>query len=246
MVRGVRQKKHEKLDAANLDKVIALLESDSPITKKEACEILNITYNTTRLKRIIEEHKDILSYRETRKNQLRGKRATSDEIKSVIVAYLDGDTTSSIAESLYRSTTFVRNIIDKAGVPQKLSKEAHSKCYRHKYAMLPEQCVAEEFEVGERVWSVRDNCIAIIKRENTVEHQVTHAGYVGYQNKEKCTNYLTKYGSRGYTIYTIEEKEIYSPIFGYMKNVGRYSFSLAYDLGKLTHLEEYGVDVRAI
>ncbi len=62
MVRGVRQKKHEKLDAANLDKVIALLESDSPITKKEACEILNITYNTTRLKRIIEETKCIGKY----------------------------------------------------------------------------------------------------------------------------------------------------------------------------------------
>ena len=75
---------------------------------------------------------------------------------------------------------------------------------------------------------------------------MAHAGYVGYQNKEKCTDYEKKYGSRGYNIYTIEEKEVYSPIFGYMKNVGRNSFSLAYDLGKLTHLEEYGVDVRAI
>ena len=61
--------------------------------------------------------------RDSFENLLRGKRATSDEIKSVIVAYLDGDTTSSIAESMYRSTTFVRNIIDKAGVPQKRSSK---------------------------------------------------------------------------------------------------------------------------
>ena len=50
---GVRQKKHEKLDETTLNKVVFLLEQPNPITKKEACEILNITYNTTRLNKIL-------------------------------------------------------------------------------------------------------------------------------------------------------------------------------------------------
>ena len=54
--RGVKAKAHEKLDGANVQKVINLLGTDEPITKKEACEILNIRYNTTRLQRIIEEN----------------------------------------------------------------------------------------------------------------------------------------------------------------------------------------------
>ena len=43
MPAGIRQKKHEKLDETTLSKVLALLESDTPITKKEACEMLNIS-----------------------------------------------------------------------------------------------------------------------------------------------------------------------------------------------------------
>ena len=37
----VRAAKHEKLSNENIAKVVSLLSGDSPITKKEACEILN-------------------------------------------------------------------------------------------------------------------------------------------------------------------------------------------------------------
>ena len=53
----MRIKKHENLTKANIAKVIDLLEAEKPITKKEACGILNITYNTTRLGNIITEYK---------------------------------------------------------------------------------------------------------------------------------------------------------------------------------------------
>jgi len=66
MKRGVKAKDHEKLDDANIQKVSDLLEADKPITKKEACEILNISYNTTRLKKIIEEYKDRIARRKAR------------------------------------------------------------------------------------------------------------------------------------------------------------------------------------
>jgi len=54
----VKAKEHENLSEANIKKVIELLEAEKPITKKEACEVLNISYNTTRLSKIIEEFKE--------------------------------------------------------------------------------------------------------------------------------------------------------------------------------------------
>ena len=57
--RGVKKKSHEKLDSGNIQRVIDLLEQEEPITKKEACEMLNIRYNTTRLQRIIDEHTEV-------------------------------------------------------------------------------------------------------------------------------------------------------------------------------------------
>lgn len=228
MPAGIRQKKHEKLDETTLSKVLALLESDTPITKKEACEMLNISYNTTRLNKILEEHKDIMSYRATRKAQNKGKRATKEEKQQAIQSYVNGDNISDIAKQLYRSSSFVRNIIQSAGVPEKQSKEAHSKYYKYRQPLLPEQCVSDSFEPGERVWSVNDNTVAIVKKEFTNEHQ---------------TNYEDKYGSKCYQIYVIEEKEIFSPIFGYLNNVGYYSSALAHDLGSLKHLEEYGIKI---
>ena len=69
-IRNVKAKSHEKLDATNVQKVIDLLEQESPITKKEACEILNIRYNTTRLQKIIDEHLEMTAFREKRKAKI--------------------------------------------------------------------------------------------------------------------------------------------------------------------------------
>jgi len=52
-VARVKVKDSEKLDPSNIRHVINLLESDKPITKKEACSLLRISYNTTRLGNII-------------------------------------------------------------------------------------------------------------------------------------------------------------------------------------------------
>ncbi len=240
---AIKSKSYEKLDFDNIERVIGFLTQDNPITKKEACEILNIRYNTTRLQRIIDEHNDLKHYRDTRRNQNKGKRASKDEIKSVVQSYLEGDNISEIAASNYRSNAFVKGIIQRVGVPEKLSKEAHSKVYRHKYQMLPEECVREEFEVGELVWSVKDNGIAKILRELTVEYMDSCAGY-----KKPVVNYETKYGAKGYHIWAydpVPQDVIDKSYFPYLdgRKCGYYSFSLAYDLGSLRHLEEIGVKI---
>ena len=225
-MRQTRKREHEKLDEVNLNRVIELLEGEQPITKKVACEMLNISYNTTRLGSIIAEHKDIIEYRATRKAQNRGKRATDLEKRDAIERYLDGQTVSEIAKGLFRSTTFVRNLIDNIGVPQKITKSEMS-VYRHRTPILPEQCVAEEFDIDERVWSAKYNTIAIIKK-----HCTKHA-----------TNYEKTYDSRMYQIFVITMTDFDTKYFGWQKIGGFWSHALAYDLGSLRHLKEYGIDI---
>tara|TARA_Y100001937_G_scaffold109452_1_gene154110 strand:+ start:1447 stop:2148 length:702 start_codon:yes stop_codon:yes gene_type:complete len=232
---ALRSRAHEKLDGANINKVIALLEADDPITKKEACEILNIRYNTTRLQKIIDEHNEVWAYKEKRKSQNKGKGATRDEIKTVIEYYLDGDNISEIATRIYRSNAFVKAIIERVGIPQKLPAQFD----RKRDIMLPEQCVAESFKEGERVWAARDNAIAIIKREQTVKHQEECPGYINPVDYEK------KYGAKGYQIYVITPCDTSQTLFPWIdgSKVGYHSFALAYDLGSLKHLEQYGVTI---
>jgi len=225
-MRQTRKREHEKLDEANLNRVIELLEGEQPITKKVACEMLNISYNTTRLGSIIAEHKDIIEYRATRKAQNRGKRATDLEKRDAIERYLDGQTVSEIAKGLFRSTTFVRNLIDNIGVPQKITKSEMS-VYRHRTPILPEQCVAEEFDIDERVWSAKYNTIAIIKKHVT----------------EHATNYEKTYDSKMYQIFVITMTDFDTKYFGWQKIGGFWSHALAYDLGSLRHLKEYGIDI---
>ena len=51
--------------------------------------------------------------------------------------------------------------------------------------------------------------------------------------------YQSKYAGKCYSIYVLEETE--SLAVG-----GFYAASIAYDLGKLTHLEQYGIDIEKI
>ena len=55
---AIKKKAHEKLDDKNINRVMLALESENPITKKEACGMLNISYNTTRLTKIINNYND--------------------------------------------------------------------------------------------------------------------------------------------------------------------------------------------
>lgn len=215
---AARIKKHEKLTETNIQHVINLLEADNPITKKEACSILNITYNTTRLNNIIAEHNETIRYRELRKSQNKGKGVTEAEKKSIVAYYLQGANISDIAKALYRSPAFIKAVIERLGIPQKLPDSDYEGI---KNAMLPEECVSETFEVGQKVWAVRKNLIATILREDT------------------RLNYEEKYGSKYYILWVTEMGECESPYFGTIKNAGHYSGSLAYDLGSLKHLEQY-------
>ena len=198
----------------NITHVISLLSKKPPITKKEACAILNISYNTTRLNKIIEEHEERAAYSEKRRSMNKGKKAQPHEIQTAIMEYLQGEPVSEIAKSMYRSSGFVKAILERIGEPQRPASQED----RGKGAFLPDNCVAEEFSPGEKVWSAKYHAPAIVERE---------------------VETLDKYESKGYGVYILEKSEDF--------NVGGFkAYALACELGKLLHLEQYGVNLQKI
>jgi len=140
-----------------------------------------------------------------------------------VAEYLEGQNVSTISKFLYRSPSFVKAILDKIGVPQRPS----SKQDRRYPAFLPESCVSEDFSEGEIVWSAHYHAPAVVEKEY----------------EEKRDFYLQKYDSKCYKIYIFEngsEESLYVP-----NGVGGfYGASLAYDLGKLSHIADMGIDLR--
>lgn len=227
-MRRLKKKDHENLSEANIQKVINLLNDKTPISKKEACSILNIAYNTARLQRIIDDFEDKVSYRALRKKQNRGRRATSQEIREAVERFLSGDPIAEIASGLFRSSAFVKGIIERVGVPQKTDEGID---------YLPDECCAEDFSPGELVWSARYSAPAIIEHEVSVDYQAERGGFID-------VNYETKYDSKCYGIWVLQSHdEDAEGAWARVKTGGFNAYSLAYDLGKLEHLKEFGVDL---
>lgn len=227
----LKRKDHENLTDSNIQKVINLLSADRPISKKAACDMLNISYNTTRLQKIIDDFEDKVEYREIRKKQNRGKAASNEEIREAVERYLSGDSITEIAAGLFRSAGFIRSIIERVGVPTP-SKEGGVLC-------LPDSCVAESFSSGEIVWSAVYQKPARVDHELSVDYQAEREGFID-------VNYEKKYGSKCYAIYVMEEIRDDTEKWANVETGGYFAYSLAYDLGKLSHLEKYGVDLSRI
>jgi len=214
----IRVKEGEALSEGNIKFVIELLAGTPPITKKEAYEILNISPNPKRLAQIIENYHAEQEERTRRKAANRGKPANDFEIQTVIEGFLDGESVSELAEKLYRPTSFIKDVIEKIGVPQRVVGGDY-----WKPGFVPDNCIRTEFEVGQVVWSARDNAMAIIRGEET-------------NVKDKANKY--------YSIYVVDPIEEPSPYFPQYQDYGGFhSGSYAYDLANLDHLKQYGVDV---
>ncbi len=161
----------EKMTDANIARVITLLEPTEegakPITKKLACELLGMAYNTKRLDQVIQEYTERKSKERERRAAKRGKPATMDEVQYVIQDYLSGETVDSISKSLYRSTAFVKGILEKYHVPIRSAKHD----YFHP-ELIPDGAVRERFRVGEIVYSARYDSTARIDAE--IENSPKH------------------------------------------------------------------------
>lgn len=214
MVKRVKRKEHENLSDTNIKKVIQLLASSPAITKKEACNILNIAYNTTRLNSIIEDYDSRIEFKNRRKSQLRGKPAETSELKEMIESYMNGESFAEISAATYRSSAFVKTHLERIGVPARVVGEE-----RDDVEYLPEECVGEFFEKGEVAWSAKYHAPCEVIREES-----------------KKDFYVDKYGSIAYQVWIREPTEHFGQVGGF------FASSLAYDLGKLEHLKKYGIN----
>ena len=147
----------EKLDKVNILRVIGLLEQEKPITKKAACEMLNITYNTSRLAKLIEEFKTREENAKKRRAKLRGKPLSDQELAMIAQEYLTGMAISNIAELTYRPTTLIKKAINSLNIP---IKEA-DRSYYNPNDIEPE-AMAEDYERDDLVYSARYQCPALI------------------------------------------------------------------------------------
>jgi hypothetical protein len=152
----------ERLDDVHMDKVISLLEpkEGKPCTKKEACQILGISYNVTRLANLIEKYKEKKIKDAERRAALRGKPATTDEVVFIISEYLEGATIDSLTRLTFRSALFIKNILEKYAVPLRASSHDY-----FKPELLPDEAIRNRFSIGETVYSARYDSIARIDRE---------------------------------------------------------------------------------
>lgn len=222
MTKRIKVKEGETITDDRIERAIKLLNDDSYKTKKAkyeaACGVLNIKYNVARLDTIVENYKQDQENAAKRRKENRGKPASQFEIQAIIEGHLDGESYSEISKRIYRTPAFVKEVVEKVGVPQKPTGATYWEA-----SLVPEPCRKDEFEIGQIVWSARRHCMAIVIREEP-------------NRKDKDNKY--------YQLWIIEPIEEPSPYFPqYQEYGGYFDGSYAYDMASLEHFKEYGVDI---
>jgi len=123
-----------------------------------------MAYNTTRLGTIIEEYKQKQARTAERKSQLRGKPATQEEKVYIISEYLNGETVDAISKMTYRSSKFIKDVLEGNSVPIRVPGSSY-----FNPELIPDGAVRDRFKVGEIVYSSRYDSIARIDAEQKTD-----------------------------------------------------------------------------
>lgn len=141
------------------EEVVAYLATDKS-TKKRACEIVGISYNTTKLQELITRFETRSEAEKAARLAKRRQPVTEAEVVQWITSYLNGSSIPEISAYAYRSAAVV-----------KLHLEKHSALLRQPTTdrlnpvLLPDVCVDTSFTPGQYVWSAAYNCVAIVERQ---------------------------------------------------------------------------------
>jgi hypothetical protein len=142
---------------------------------------------------------------------------------------------SDISKRLFRSPSFVRSILERVGVPSRPSNKEE----RLNTHYFPDECVSEDFSLGEIAWSAQYHSTVVIKGRLTPEYLASKSGMTS-------VNYEDKYGCPCYSIYVVQKVESEDTYFSNVQSGGFSAYAPAYELGKLTHLEKYGINLERI
>lgn len=205
--KGVKKKEHERLEDSNIANVISLLNATPPITKKEACEILNISYNTTRLKAILDEYEEKKARRKKNFERVKGTSLTDTDISTIVQSFLQGHPISDISEFTFRSPSTVKTVLENIGVPERPRGDDY-----HKNSFLPDECVLKEPpKKGDFLWSAKYHSACevmnvVSNSDGSISYSVyifeptengRRGGFYAYQKQEELGSlkHLEKYVS---------------------------------------------------
>ncbi len=229
MKKPIKENKGEKLSPDNVERVISLLnpvDGSKPITKTNACQVLNIKYNTARLDRIISDHIEKRENDKRRRDAVKGKPLEDHDINYIIEEVLLGQSVEAISKAIYRSAGIIKNAIKSVGIPGYSDEDS--------FGMFPEACMATEF-----MEPVRNAEGKIVKEE------------VVYYPKEDCLVVIdklitTNYAKQSAGMMDVDyDKKVMKLYRVYSKDTG-YHTVYAADLASLKHLEKYGVNFQKL
>jgi len=173
-----RKRDDENLTKANLTKVIGLLEQEKPITKKAACEILNISYNTARLKKLIEEFKTKEEHNKKRRAKLRGTPLSNSELAIIAQEYLGGEPLTSISDFIYRPITLVKKAIKELNIPERDSEHSYQNP-----PLLEEDSICQDYKRDDLVYSARYQTPALIEKSEDSKEGPAYVIYLLGKNQ---------------------------------------------------------------
>jgi hypothetical protein len=145
-----------EVDSKKIPTAIQML--DDGATKKDVCAFLGMAYNTTRLGVLIEEYLSGVERDKEQRKKRRGKPISQDEVVNIVEAYFADDSISDIANRFYRSEVMIKAVLEKHGA---LLRD--NKADPLNPSFLPDNAVAESFEIGEHVWVAAYNCVGEIR-----------------------------------------------------------------------------------
>ena len=155
-----RKKNVHEIPDETFKKAIEHLENGG--TKKAACEMLGVSSNPT-MERLIEEWKERQIQIAEMKKKKRGTLIEGVELANVIEQYLSEDSFQDIADRNYRSVSMIKNVLERSGALLR-KNETVDPLFP---PAIPEEAMADEFEVGELVWVAGYQCIGEVKKAMT-------------------------------------------------------------------------------
>jgi hypothetical protein len=169
--KGIQVKEGEDHSPATIKRVIKLLADEKPITKKAACDILKIAYNTKRLGAIIDKYIEDKEFAKLRRKQVSKLPITKADVKDVCSMYLSGEPLTAIVENTFRSSSVVKRLLLQHNIPL---RNANNNYQNPVY--LDDDTWAEDYKKGDLVYSARYGSAAIIEGNGkfTEEHGMVY------------------------------------------------------------------------
>lgn len=158
MAKVIKVKSGEAVTPDRIKKAMELLATGG--TKKAACDILGIKYNTTRLQKIID---DFVEREENQKRLYARKKGTAvekAEAVDIIKEYLETGSIDATSKMFHRTPYVISSVLEKYGARLHSAKVDY-----FNPLLLPDICMSEEFVIGETVWASRYNALAIVKSQ---------------------------------------------------------------------------------